>query len=73
MTQRTQIVHKIIGKLTKFELGGRLGAPKWPMTAPGGPAPAHSAPKMAQSDLPEGPRGLQEAPLDPPEAAKGTP
>ena len=40
------------------------------MTAPGGPAPAHSTPKMAPSDLPEGSRGLQEGPLDPPEAAK---
>ena len=41
--------------------------------APGGPAPAHSVPKMDQSDLPEGSRGLQEAPLDPPEAVKGSP
>ena len=48
-------------------------APKWPMTAPGTHAPAYSAPEMAPSDLPEGSRGLQEAPLDPPEAAKGTP
>ena len=43
------------------------------MTAPGGPAPAHSAAKMAPSDLPEGSGGLQEEPLDPPEAAKGSP
>ena len=43
------------------------------MTAPGGPAPAHSTTKMPPSDLPEGSRGLQEGPLDPPEAAKGGP
>ena len=42
------------------------------MIAPGGPAPAHSAPKMAPSDLPKGSRELQEAPLDPPEATKGS-
>ena len=73
MAQRTQIAPKITRKLPKLELRGRLGAPKWPMTAPGGPAPAHSAPKMAPSDLPEGSRELQEGPLDPAEAAKGVP
>ena len=52
---------------------GVHGAPKWPMKAPGGPAPAHSNPKMAPRDLPEGSRQLQEVPLDLPEAAKGSP
>ena len=55
-----------------MELRGRLGDPKWPMTAPGGPAPAHSTPKMAPSDLPEA-RGLQEGPLDPPRGRQGGP
>ena len=51
----------------------RPGAPKWPRTAPGTHAPAYSAPEMDPSDLPKGSRELQEAPLDPPEAAKGSP
>ena len=43
------------------------------MTAPGRPAPAHNAPKMAPSDLQEGSKVLQDGPLDPLEAAKGDP
>ena len=43
---------------------------KMAMTALGAPAPVHSGPKMAPSDRPEGLRELQEATLDPPEAAK---
>ena len=72
MVQQTEIVPNK-ENCPKLELGGRLGAPKWPMTAPGGPAPAHSTPKMAPSDLAEGSRGLQEGGLGPPEAAKENP
>ena len=50
--------------------------PKQVTMAPGGPQMAHVDPRGRQDDagdLPEGSRELQEAPLDPPEAAKESP
>ena len=49
------------------------GGPKQVIMAPGGPALAHSAPKMTPSDLLTGSKGVRETPLDTPEAAKGNP
>ena len=53
-----------------FEPPGRL------KMTPRGPQMAHVDPRGRQDDpgdLPEGSRELQEAPLDPPEATKGSP
>ena len=80
MAQRKAVATQNASKLTKLELRGRLGAPKWPRTAPGRPAPAHSTPKMRPNEGRQGskrhpwthqrpPRG----PLRTPRGAQETP
>ena len=62
MAQRTQIATKMVQNRPKLELRGRPGAPKWPMTAPGGPAPVTAPPKWSQVTSQRGQEGSKRHP-----------
>ena len=82
MAQLGSKVEPEMRKVTKVKLLKKhsflhcFGPPSRPKTTPRGPQMVHVDPRGRQDDpgdLPEGSRELQEAPFDPPEAAKGSP